>query len=154
MRVNEVLSRVEDSEVICLNLNYYGIMGYKNEIKRDCRFVNEHIGDWLVTDICIQEMNKIHVLAVTACRPQKEGEIMKLVTLLPLMLNDTVVNMELTYRDDENILTRQSAVRKVKDIKSFFKENDLHIYEFDVTSISPIVKEDLIMIQIILRRCS
>lgn len=68
------------------------------------------------------------------------------------MLNDTVVNMELTYRDDENILTRRSAVRKVKDIKSFFNENDLHIYEFDVTSISPVVKEDLIMIQIILRR--
>lgn len=76
---------------------------------------------------------------------------MKLVTLLPLMLNDTVVNMELTYRD-ENILTRQSAVRKVKDIKSFFKENDLHIYEFDVTCIKPAVKEDLIMIQIIARR--
>ena len=77
---------------------------------------------------------------------------MKLVTLLPLMLNDTVVNMNLTYRDDENILTRHSAVRKVKDIKSFFNENDLHIYEFEVTSISPTVKEDLIMIQIILRR--
>ena len=77
---------------------------------------------------------------------------MKLVALLPLMLNDTVVKMELTYRDDENILTRHSAVRKVKDIKSFFKENDLHIYEFDVTSISPTVKEDLIMIRIILRR--
>ena len=45
-------------------------------------------------------------------------------------------------------------VRKVKDIKRFFKENDLHIYEFDVTSISPTVKEDLIMIQIILRRWS
>ena len=77
---------------------------------------------------------------------------MKLVNLLPLMLNDTVVNMELTYRDDKNILTRQSAVRKVKDIKSFFKENDLHIYEFDVTCIKPVVKEDLIMIQIIARR--
>lgn len=68
------------------------------------------------------------------------------------MLNDTVVNIELTYRDDENILTRQSAVRKVKDIKRFFKEEDLHIYEFDVTCINPIVKEDLIMIQIIARR--
>lgn len=68
MRVNEILSRVEDTEVICLNLNYYGIMGYKNEIKRDVRFVNEHIGDWLVTDICVQEMNKEPVLAVTACR--------------------------------------------------------------------------------------
>lgn len=77
---------------------------------------------------------------------------MKLVNLLPLMLNDTVVNMELTYRDDENILTRRSVVRKVKDIKRFFKEEDLHIYEFDVTCIKPIVKEDLIMIQIIARR--
>lgn len=77
---------------------------------------------------------------------------MKLVNLLNLMLNDTVVNMELTYRDDDNILTRQAAVRKVKDITRFFKENDLHIYEFDVTCISPIVKEDLIMIQIIVRR--
>lgn len=77
---------------------------------------------------------------------------MKLVNLIPLMLNDTVVDMELTYRDNENILTRHSAVRKVKDIKSFFKENDLHIYEFDVTCIKPIVKEDLIMIQIIARR--
>lgn len=69
MRVNEVLSRVVDIEVICLHLNYYGIMGYKNEIKSDDRFVNEHIGDWLVTDICVQEINKRHVLAVTACRP-------------------------------------------------------------------------------------
>lgn len=69
MRVNEVLSRVEDIEVICLHLNYYGIMGYKNEIKSDGRFVNEHIDDWLVTDICVQEINKRHVLAVTACRP-------------------------------------------------------------------------------------
>lgn len=69
MRVNEVLSRVEDIEVIFLHLNYYGIMGYKNEIKSDVRFVNEHIGDWLVTDICVYEINKRHVLAVTACRP-------------------------------------------------------------------------------------
>lgn len=77
---------------------------------------------------------------------------MKLLTLIDLMLNDTVVNMELTYRDDENILTRLSVVRKVKDIKRFFKEKDFHIYEFDVTCIKPIVKEDLIMIQIIARR--
>lgn len=69
MRVNEVFSRVEDIEVICLHLKYYDIMGYKNEIKRDVRFVNEHIGDWLVTDICIQEIDKRPVLAVTASRP-------------------------------------------------------------------------------------
>lgn len=79
---------------------------------------------------------------------------MKLVNLIPLMLNDTVVNMDLTYRDEENILTRNSAVRKVKDIKSFFKENDLNIYEFDVIRIKPVVKLDLIMIKIIARRRS
>lgn len=69
MRVNEVFSRVEDTEVICLHLKYYDIMGYKNEIKRDVRFVNEHIGDWLVTDICVQKINKKSVLAVTAYIP-------------------------------------------------------------------------------------
>lgn len=69
MRVNEVFSRVEDIEIICLHLKYYAIMGYKNDIKRDVRFVNEHIGDWLVTDICVQEIDKRPVLAVSACRP-------------------------------------------------------------------------------------
>lgn len=69
MRVNEVLSRVEDIEVIYLHLQYYGIMGYKHEIQRDVRFVNEHIGDWLVTDICVQKINKVSVLAITAFKP-------------------------------------------------------------------------------------
>lgn len=70
MRVNEVMSRVEDTEVICLHLKYYAIMGYKNEIKRDVRFVNEHIGNWLVTDICVQKITPNEpVLAITACRP-------------------------------------------------------------------------------------
>lgn len=70
MRVNEVFSRVEDIEVICLHLKYYSIMGYKNELKSDIRFVNEHIGDWLVTDICVQKMNKESVLAITAVNPK------------------------------------------------------------------------------------
>lgn len=70
MRVNEVMARIEDTEVICLHLKYYCIMGYKNEIKRDIRFVNEHIGDWLVTDICVQKITPNEpVLAITACRP-------------------------------------------------------------------------------------
>lgn len=68
MRVNEILSRVEDIELICLHVNYYGIMGYKNEIKRNDRFVHEHLGDWIVTDICVQKINKEHVLAITACK--------------------------------------------------------------------------------------
>lgn len=64
------MARVEDTEVICLHLQYYGIMGYKNEIKSDVRFVNEHIGDWLVTDICVQKITPNEpVLAITACRP-------------------------------------------------------------------------------------
>lgn len=70
MRVNEVMARVEDTEIICLDLQYYGIMGYKNEITSDVRFVNEHIGDWLVTDICVQKITPNEpVLAITACRP-------------------------------------------------------------------------------------
>lgn len=69
MRVNEVMSRVEDTEVICLHLKCYAIMGYKNEIKRDVRFVNEHIGDWLVTDICVQKITPNEpVLAITAMK--------------------------------------------------------------------------------------
>lgn len=68
MRVNEIMSRIEDTEVIYLNLKYFAIMGYKNEIKHDVRFVNEHIGDWLVTDICVKKINKVPTLAVTACR--------------------------------------------------------------------------------------
>ena len=75
MRVNEVLSRVKDTEVICLHLQYYGIMGHKNEIKSDVRFVNEHIGDWLVTDICVQELNKVSVLAITAFKPKKKVKV-------------------------------------------------------------------------------
>lgn len=71
MRVNEVLSRVEDTEVICLHLHHYGIMGYKNEIQSDVRFVNEKIGGWLVTDICVQKINKQSVLAITALNPQR-----------------------------------------------------------------------------------
>ena len=70
MRVNEIMARVEDTEVICLHIEYYCIMGYKNEIKSDFRFVNEHIGDWLVSDICVQKIKHNEaVLAVTACRP-------------------------------------------------------------------------------------
>ena len=75
MRVNEVLSRVEDTEVICLHLQYYGIMGYKNEIKSDVRFVNEHVGDWLVTDICVQKLNKVSVLTITAFKPSKKVKV-------------------------------------------------------------------------------
>lgn len=45
------------------------------------------------------------------------------------------VQIELTYRDDENILTREIACRQVKEVEGFFTYINLHIYEFDVTGI-------------------
>lgn len=77
---------------------------------------------------------------------------MRLNNLIDLMLNDTVVSLNLTYRDRENILTRHSAVRRVKDVRKLFKEYKLPISEFTVTCVSPIVEKDLIMIEIIARR--
>lgn len=77
---------------------------------------------------------------------------MRLNNLIDLMLNDTVVSLNLTYRDEENILTRHSAVRKVKDVRKLFKEYKLPISEFTVTCVLPIVEKDLIMIEIIARR--
>ena len=77
---------------------------------------------------------------------------MRLNNLIDLMLNDTVVSLNLTYRDEENILTRHSAVRKVKDVRKLFKEDKLPISEFTVTCVSPIVEKALIMIEIIARR--
>ena len=63
---------------------------------------------------------------------------MILENLLPLIDKEQWISLELTYRDDENILTREYAWRKVYDIEEFFKYRDLHIYEFDVTKIIPI----------------
>ena len=79
--------------------------------------------------------------------------------LLPLIDKEQWVSLELTYRDDKNILTREHACRKVKDIEEFFNYRDLHIYEFDVMKISPIYKmnpliysEPKVYLNIILRR--
>lgn len=69
MRVNEILSRVEDKEVVVLHLGGYGILDYKHTIMKDSFYKDNHVGDWIVTNIGVQEMNKILVLAVTACRP-------------------------------------------------------------------------------------
>ena len=59
---------------------------------------------------------------------------MTLNNLLPLIDKEQLVSLEVTYRD-ENILTREHAWRKVKDIEEFFKYRELHIYEFDVMKI-------------------
>ena len=79
--------------------------------------------------------------------------------ILPLMDSEQWVKLELTYRDDENILTRETAFRQVKDIEGFFKYRDLLIYQFDVTGIYAkyeryplIYSEPKLFIQIIVRR--
>ena len=69
MRVNEILARVDDKEVVCLHLGGTGIIDYKKGIMKDSRYKGKHVGEWLVTDICVQEMNKVLVLAITACEP-------------------------------------------------------------------------------------
>ena len=69
MRVSELMARVEDKEVVCLHLGGTGIIDYKKGIMKDSRYKGNHVGDWFVTDISVQEMNKVLVLAVTACRP-------------------------------------------------------------------------------------
>lgn len=70
MRVNEALARVADGENILLHLKYYDMLGYKHEIMRDCRYVNEHIGDWFVTDICVDKLIPTEpVLRITAFKP-------------------------------------------------------------------------------------
>lgn len=79
--------------------------------------------------------------------------------LLPLIDKEQWVSLELTYRDDENILTREYAWRKVKDIEEFFNYRDLHIYEFDVMKVIPIYEmnplissEPKVYLRIIVRR--
>lgn len=70
MRVNEILARVEDVELICLHVGKFGIMQYKHEIMKDEVYKQEHLGDYLVTDICVQEVTQnVHVLAITAFKP-------------------------------------------------------------------------------------
>lgn len=79
--------------------------------------------------------------------------------ILPLMDSEQWVQLELTYRDDENILTREMAYRQVKEVEGFFKYRDLHIYEFDVTGIyakyeiNPLISsEPKLFMQLIVRR--
>lgn len=70
MRVNEVMSRVEDTELVYLHLGNYVIKDYKYGIINDSTYRDNHIGDWLVTDICVQKITpKEPVLAITAFKP-------------------------------------------------------------------------------------
>lgn len=70
MRVNEIMARVDDTEPVYLHLGSYGINDYKYGIINNSIYKENHVCDWLVTDICVQKIKpNSHVLAITACRP-------------------------------------------------------------------------------------
>lgn len=70
MRVNEVMARVDSTELVYLHLGSYGIKDYKYGIINDSTYIENHVGDWLVTDICVQNIKPNEpVLAITAFKP-------------------------------------------------------------------------------------
>lgn len=70
MRVNEIMARVDDTELVYLHLGSFGIKDYKYGIINENRYRENHVGDWLVTDICVQKLNPNEpVLAITAFKP-------------------------------------------------------------------------------------
>lgn len=70
MRVNEIMARVDDTELVYLHIGSFGIKGYKYGIINDSTYRENHVGDWLVTDICVQKLNPNEpVLAITAFKP-------------------------------------------------------------------------------------
>lgn len=70
MRVNEIMARVDGTELVYLHLGSFGINDYKYGIINDSRYRENHVGDWLVTDICVQKLNHNEpVLAITAFKP-------------------------------------------------------------------------------------
>ena len=70
MRVNEIMARVDGTELVCLHLCNFVIKDYTYGIIDDPTYRENHVGDWLVTDICVQKITPNEpVLAITACRP-------------------------------------------------------------------------------------
>lgn len=68
---------------------------------------------------------------------------MRLKELLNVLLPDSVVYLNLTYRDEDNILTRGWYKRNVKDIPKTMKEYGLRTHDFTVTCIKPSVDEEV-----------
>lgn len=67
MRVNEVMAIVDGTELVYLHLGSFGINDYKYGIINDSRYRENHVGDLLVTDICVQKIKPNEpVLAITA----------------------------------------------------------------------------------------
>lgn len=70
MRVNEIMARVDDNELVYLHLGSFEIKDYKYGIINDIVYRDNHVGDWLVTDICVQKITPNEpVLAITAFKP-------------------------------------------------------------------------------------
>ena len=70
MRVNEVMARVDGTELVRLHLGNFVIKDYKYGIINDSIYRENHVCDWLVTDICVEKITPNEpVLAITACRP-------------------------------------------------------------------------------------
>lgn len=70
MRVNEIMARVDDTELVYLHLGSFGIKDYKYGIINDRTYRDNNVGDWLVTDICVQKLTPNEpVLAITAFKP-------------------------------------------------------------------------------------
>lgn len=63
------MARVDDTELVYLHLGSFGIKDYKYGIINDRTYRDNHLGYWLVTDICVQKLNKESVLAITAFKP-------------------------------------------------------------------------------------
>lgn len=71
MRVNEIIARVDDTELLYLHIGSFGIQDYKYGIINANTYIENHVGDWLVTDICVQKITPNEpVLAITAVNPK------------------------------------------------------------------------------------
>lgn len=70
MRVNEIMARIDDTELVYLHLGSFVIKDYKYGIINEPRYRENHVGAWLVTDICVQKITPNEpVLAITAFKP-------------------------------------------------------------------------------------
>ena len=64
MRVNEVLTRVDEDELIdirCKSRVFY-VQGTKGEIIHSDKYINNHVGDMLVTHIEVNDSPRGHAI--------------------------------------------------------------------------------------------
>lgn len=64
------MARVDGTELVYLHLGSFEIIDYKYGIINDSTYRDNNVGDWLVTDICVQKISHNEpVLAITAVKP-------------------------------------------------------------------------------------